>query len=85
MKLRNEEATNILAALAFADTGFLVTLLTANLKHYNYDLFNESLIGCKLTIYFNYVFSFLSVWYVLTIFCVKLHPNQSQLTKILKF
>ncbi|CAF0931409.1 unnamed protein product [Brachionus calyciflorus] len=35
------------------------------MKHFHYDLFNNNLLICKTTVYLTYVFSFLSIWYVI--------------------
>ncbi|RMZ95397.1 thyrotropin-releasing hormone receptor [Brachionus plicatilis] len=63
-KLRSRESHIILSALAVVDNGFLISLFIVNLKHFQFDLFNNNRIVCKSTVYFAYVFSFLSIWYV---------------------
>ncbi|RNA32293.1 thyrotropin-releasing hormone receptor-like [Brachionus plicatilis] len=60
-----QQANYILAALAIADNGFLISLLVVNLKSFvNVNIFDNSQIGCKLSVYITYLFSFLSTWYV---------------------
>jgi len=61
-KLKFEQVNSILAALAMADNGFLLSLLIVNLRIFNVDLFNKYDIVCKLAVFFTYVSSFLSVW-----------------------
>ncbi len=61
-KLKIEQVNSILASLALVDNCFLLSLLVANLKIFNVDFFNKNLVVCKLTVYFTYVSSFLSVW-----------------------
>ncbi|CAF1030706.1 unnamed protein product, partial [Brachionus calyciflorus] len=66
-KLKLEQANYILAALAFADNGFLISLLMVNLKNFlDLNIFDNSQIGCKISVYITYLFSFLSSWYVVT-------------------
>ena len=62
-KLKYQNSTTILSALALADNGFLLALLVVNMNHLNIDLFNNYELICRLTVYFTYVFSFLSIWY----------------------
>ena len=61
-KLKTEQVNSILASLALVDNCFLLSLLVANLKIFNVDLFNQNVVVCKLTVYFTYVSSFLSIW-----------------------
>jgi hypothetical protein len=54
----------LLAALAFADNWFLISLSIVTLKHINIniDLVAKSSVACKLAAYSTFVSSFLSVW-----------------------
>ncbi|RNA32294.1 thyrotropin-releasing hormone receptor-like [Brachionus plicatilis] len=63
-KFRFEQVNIILAALAFADNGFLASLLVVYLSRIGINLFDKFQIICKLNVFFGYVFSFLSTWYV---------------------
>lgn len=52
----------MLAALSLADNGFLLVLFVVTLKHYDLDLINKYEMACKLSVFFPYVFAFMSVW-----------------------
>ena len=62
--LRFEQVNIILAGLAFADNGFLASLLIVYLSRIGINLFDNFMIVCKLNVFLGYVFSFLSTWYV---------------------
>jgi hypothetical protein len=62
-KLKSNPANILLAALAFADNWFLISLIIVTLKHFQLNLVDQSEIVCKLTAYSTFVSSFLSVWY----------------------
>lgn len=63
-KLRRQEASYFLASISITDSGFLLTLFIVNLQNFNIDIFNSHNLLCKLIVFFTYLFSFLSVWFV---------------------
>jgi hypothetical protein len=63
-KLRQQEASYFLAAISLTDTGFLLTLFTVNLQTFNLNIFNSHNYMCKLIVFSTYLFSFLSVWFI---------------------
>jgi hypothetical protein len=86
--LRENNSSLILRALAFTDNGFLVTILVTNLHRFNINIYKENDIVCKATIYASYVFSFLSVWYIVAFslerFSVVYFPFGKGFTKSIK-
>ena len=63
--LSNMSSSVYLAALAIADTGFLLSLFLGWTSWTELDLFHRK--GwCPIIVYTTYVFSFLSVWYVVS-------------------
>ena len=63
--LKYNSSSVYLAALNIVDTGFLLSLIPAWLGWVHVDIFHTD--GwCQITIYFAYVFAFLSVWIVVS-------------------
>ena len=54
----------MLSLLAVTDIGFLFTLVLINFRHFSFDILNAYELICKLSVYFNYLFGFLSAWLV---------------------
>lgn len=66
--MRKLSTSIYLAALAVTDSGFLICLLIGNWlsNHKVHAHISYSLAGCRIMMYATYVFSFLSVWYVVS-------------------
>ena len=61
--LKSLSSSVYLAALAIADIGFLLCVLASWITNFNVNLYHQP--GwCQTFVYLTYVFSFLSVWYV---------------------
>ena len=61
--LKSLSSSVYLAALAIADIGFLLCVLASWITNFNVNLYHQP--GwCQAFVYLTYVFSFLSVWYV---------------------
>ena len=61
--LRELSSSVYLAALALSDNGFLLCVLISWANNVSFDLYHRQ--GwCQMFVYLTYVFSFLSVWYV---------------------
>ena len=61
--LRQLSSSVYLAALAVADTGFLLCVIASWSSNINVSIYHQP--GwCQTFVYLNYIFSFLSVWYV---------------------
>ena len=54
----------ILSILALTDIGFLLSLILINFRHFSFDILNAYELICKLSVYLNYLFGFLSAWLV---------------------
>ena len=63
--LRRQSSSVYLASLALADMGFLVSLFIVWLSLLKIPLFHRH-IWCQTVVYFTYVCTFLSVWYVVS-------------------
>ncbi|KAH3880673.1 neuropeptides capa receptor-like [Dreissena polymorpha] len=78
--LRRISTSVYLAALAFSDSGFLVCLGIGWLESLGIRLFHKNGI-CQLTVYFSFVFSFTSIWFVnaftLEMYIAVFHPRKS--------
>ena len=61
--LKRQSTSVFLAALAFADAGFLLTLGAGWLDNFRFSFLKQEA-ACTLFVYVTYVFSFLSVWFV---------------------
>jgi hypothetical protein len=51
------------------DNGFLVSLLIVSMRHFGLHIFDRFDMICKLTVFLNYTFSFLSSWFVVIFSC----------------
>ena len=70
-KLKKPSTSRYLAAASIADSGFLCTTLFTNLFHFH-DVAIESTVGpCQLIQFGNYVFTFLSTWYLTAVMVEK--------------
>ncbi|ESO98950.1 hypothetical protein LOTGIDRAFT_114048 [Lottia gigantea] len=65
-ELRKFSSSVYVLAVLFADTGFLVSLLFVWLEVLGYGI-NHTVGMCQFLVYFTYVCSFLSVWYMVCI------------------
>jgi hypothetical protein len=57
-----KQTQSFLISLSAVDNGFLITLLVVSLRHYGFNLFDKYEIVCRFTVFFSFVFCFLSSW-----------------------
>ena len=70
-KLKRPSTSRYLAAVAIADSGFLCTALFTNLFHYHNVHIENNVGPCQLIQFGNYVFTFLSTWYLTAVIVEK--------------
>ena len=63
--LKRLSSSIYLAALSVADTGFLLSQIVVWLSRINVPIFH-SIVWCQLTLYMTFIFSFMSVWFVVS-------------------
>ena len=63
--LRKESLSVYLSALAIADSGCLISIFIVWLDIWNVTIFHKNGM-CQFTVYFTYVCSFLSIWFIVT-------------------
>lgn len=62
-KLRKASSSRYFAAIAIVDIGYLLSTLCSNLTTWGITVYHVHGI-CPLNMYMNYIFAFLSIWYV---------------------